>query len=95
MALQTNNSARNFSAMNPCYFRKASGKLFRTIVNQHLVLSVKRTGTKEDKGSTMMLAMWLLWLAKRHILDEVMLSSEKIKPIALSIVELCLAEGIS
>jgi len=27
--------------------------------------------------------------------DEAMLSSEEIKPVALSIVELCLAEGIS
>jgi len=56
-ALQTNNAISNFSAMNPCYFRKASGKSFHTIANRHLVLSAKRTGTKEDKDSTMMLAM--------------------------------------
>jgi len=36
---------------------KASRKPFCTIANRHLVLSVKRTGTKEDKGSTMMLVM--------------------------------------
>jgi len=59
------------------------------------VLSVKSTGTKEDKGITMMLAMWLLWLAKGTSQDEAMLSSEESKPVALSIVELCLAEGIS
>jgi len=40
----------------------------------------------------MILAMWLLRLAKRHVLGQ---SSEEIKPVVLSIVELCLAEGIS
>jgi len=65
--------------MNLCRFRKASGKPFHVIINQHLALSAKRTGT-------MMLAMYV---------DEATLSSEEIKPIALSIVELCLAEGIS
>jgi len=58
-------------------------------------LSAKRAGTKEDKGSTMVLTMWLLWLAKGTSRDKVTLSSEEIKPVALSIVEACLAEGIS
>jgi len=53
--------------MNPYHFRKASGKPFCAITNHGLVLSAKRTGTKEDKGSTMMLAMWLLRLAKWHV----------------------------
>ena len=35
----------------------------------------------------MMLAMWLLQLAKSMFQDEATLSSEEIKPIALSIVE--------
>jgi len=46
---------------------KASRKPYHTIANQHLALSAKRTGIKEDKGSIMMLAMWLLWLVKKHI----------------------------
>jgi len=87
--LQTNNSVRNFSAMNPC---KPVGSHF---TNQHLALSAKRTGTREDKGSTMMPCMWLLQLVKSTSLDEATSSSEEIKPVALSIVELCLAESIS
>ena len=43
----------------------------------------------------MMLAMYLMWLAKGTSQDEVMSSSEEIKPVSLSIVELCLAEDIS
>ena len=43
----------------------------------------------------MMLAMWLLQLAKGTHRDEALLSSEEINPILLSIVELCLDEGIS
>jgi len=54
-----NNSVKNFSVMNPCCFRKASGK----------PIALSR--------------------------DEAMLINEEIKPIAVSIVELCLAEGIS
>jgi len=61
------NSVRNFSAMNPCCFRKANEKLYCAIANQHLALSAKQTGTMKDKGSTMMLAMWLLRLMKRHV----------------------------
>jgi len=75
--------------------RKSGGKPFHAITNRHLALSAKRTGTKEDKGSTMMLTMWLRRLVKGMSRDEVTSSSEEIKPVALSIVELCLAEGIS
>ena len=57
---------RNFSAMNPCHIGEAScsgGKPFRAIAHWYLPLSAKRTGTKEDKGSTMMLAtvVMLYW----------------------------------
>ena len=48
-ALQTNNSVRNFSAMNPCRFGKASGKPFCTIANWHLVLSAKNNWNKEGQ----------------------------------------------
>ena len=46
----------------------------------------------------MILTLQLLRLAKRYFLGqshEAMLSGEEIKPVALYIVELCLAEGIS
>ena len=75
--------------------QKTSGKPFGAIANQHLAFSLKKTKKKEDKGSTVMLAMWLLCLAKSTSRDEAMSSSEEINPIALSIVQLCLAEGIS
>jgi len=91
-----NNSVRNLFAINPHCFRKASGKPYYAIINQHsLALSAKITETKDDNGSTMMLAMLLLQLAKSTSWDEVMSSNEEIKPVALSIVELCLAKGIS
>ena len=52
--------------------------------------------TKQDKGKkSMICALYVLWLAKSKSRDEATLNSEKIKPVALSIVELCLAEGIS
>jgi len=86
-AVQTNNSVRNFSAMNPCRFRKSSGKPFHAIANRHLALSAKRTGTKEDKGNTMMLLCGYCSWGKGMSRDEAMSSSEEIKPVALSIVE--------
>jgi len=49
--------------------------------------------TKEDKGKSMIHALNILQRGMSW--DKVLLSSEEIKPIALSIVELCLAEGIS
>ena len=64
------------------------------IANRHLALSEK-TGTKEDKGSTTMLAKakWLLQSAKRYVSGiKVTLNSEEIKPIPL---HQCLADGIS
>ena len=56
MALQINNSARNFSAMNPGHFRKNMTKQ----VESHIVLSQIlhcQCKEKEDKGSTMILAV--------------------------------------
>ena len=90
-----NNSVRNFSAMNPCHFGKASGEPFCAIANQCLVLSAKRNGTNEDKGSTMMLGMWLLRLTKRHVSRQSDVKQRKNQALALSIVELYLAEGMS
>ena len=75
-ALQTKNSTRNFSAMNPVTTENASkkpdtarGKPYLAIANQHLTLSVKRNAwnTKEDKGKSTIQALYVLQLAKRHV----------------------------
>jgi len=42
----------------------------------------------------MMQALELLWLAKGTSLDEAMLNSEEIKPVAIAIIKLRLSEGI-
>jgi len=52
---------------------------------------------RQNKGSfgrKMMQALQLMWLVKRHVWDEEMLSSEEIRFVSLSIVRLCLCEGI-
>ena len=43
----------------------------------------------------MMCVLYILWLAKRHISRQSDVEREEIKPVVLSIVELCLAGGIS
>ena len=47
--------------------------------------------TEEDTGKSTKNALYILWYAKRH---EATLNSEKIKPVALVVIELCLSEGI-
>ena len=42
----------------------------------------------------MMRALYILRYAKRHVSGQATLSSEKIKPISLAVIELCLPEGI-
>ena len=42
----------------------------------------------------MMHVLYVLWYAKRHV-REVTLNSEKIKPVALAIIKLCLPKGIN
>ena len=73
------NNTRNFSAMNPVTMENAGekhdtarGKPCHAITNQHLALSAKRTGkknwnTKEDKGKSMIRALYVLRLVKQHI----------------------------
>ena len=51
--------------------------------------------TKEDTGKSMKNALYVLWYAKRHLWAEAMSNSEKIKPVALAVIELCLSEGVS
>jgi len=53
----------------------------------------KRTEVKF--GRAMMQASAFLQVAKRHVLDEVMLNCEEIKPVTVATIELCLSEGIS
>ena len=64
--------------------------------NCHLYSKRKRNGaqrrTKESFGRTMMQALELLQLVKRHILGQ---SDVEIKPVAIAIIELCLSESIS
>ena len=85
--------------MSPGHFgikhNKASGKPYRAIANQHLALLAKISGTQKDKGKSMMHVFYILQLAKGASRDEATSNSEEIKPVALSIVELHLAEGIS
>ena len=67
-ALQTNNSARNFTAINPGHFRKLQEKgmikPYNAIVNRYLALLAKRTETQ--KGKSMTHVLYVLQLAKRH-----------------------------
>jgi len=46
----------------------AWGKPYHAIANWHLsIVSEKNWNTKEDKGKSMMHALYALWLAKRDI----------------------------
>ena len=53
--------------------------------------------TKEDTGKSMKNALYVLRYAKRHLFgrSDIKLNSEKIKPIALAIIELRFSECIS
>ena len=51
--------------------------------------------TKEDTGRSMKNALYILQYAKGTSQAEAASNSEKIKPVALAVVELCLSEGIS
>ena len=50
--------------------------------------------TKEDTGKSMKNALYVLWYAKRHCRAEATSNSEKIKPVALAVIELHLSEGL-
>ena len=73
---------------------KASGKAFHAITNQHLALSAKRTELLTQRGIVHDTCIVHTTVGKKSW-DKVMSSSEEIKPVAFSIVELHLAEGIS
>ena len=69
--LQTKNSTRNFFAMNPVATENVDEKHIRNfiapIANQHLVLSAKEL---EGKGNSMIRALYILRLTKRHVLGQ-------------------------
>jgi len=64
--------------------------------NRHPCSKGERNGvqrrTKVSFGRTMMRALELLWLAKKHIPGR---TDVEIKAAAIAIIELCLSEGIS
>ena len=77
-----------------CY----KGKPSRTTTKSTLfAVSKDEWDTKEDTGKSMKNALYVLWYAKRAPLDQAkaMSKSEKIKPVALAVIKLCLSEGIS
>ena len=67
--------------------------------NRHFCGSGERNGkqrkTKLSFGRTMMQTLELLGWQKGMSRDKVMLISEKIKPVAIAVIELCLSECIS
>jgi len=63
--------------------------------NRHFfVVNKDEWDTKEDTGKSMKNALHVQRYAKGTSQAEVTLNSEKIKPVALAIVELCESEGI-
>ena len=64
-----------------------------TTVNQHLGLSAKRDGSQR-RTKSMLCALYVLQYAKGTSRDRAMLNSEKIKPVALVVIESHLPKGI-
>ena len=80
---------------NTNYFHY-EGKPSRAIAKSTLfVVSKDEWDTKEDTGKSMKNAFYILRYAKRHFSAEATSNSEKIKPVAFIVIELCLSEGIS
>jgi len=89
MALQTNNSAENISAMNPDHFSKSMSK---PLGSQIVLLQTKFCivkGRKKYHQDTCYV------LAKRHISGRSDVKQKRNQVCRPSIVELCLVEGIS
>jgi len=60
--------------------------------NQNWYLA-KMNGT--DAGKSMKNALYILLYAKRHLSGWSVVKQQKMRPIALAIIELCLSEGIN
>ena len=69
-----------------------TGKPHHAVANQHFALSAKRTRTQRQVHDACIVCIACGW---HTFWDEAISNSEMIKPVALSIVELCLARGIS
>jgi len=63
--------------------------------NRHFMVNKDEWDTKEGCGKSMKNALHVQQYGKRHLWAEATLKSEKIKPLALAIVELRKSEGIS
>ena len=66
-----NNSVRNLSAMNPIASKNTGENYDKEVTLCYCkftpcVVSKKNWNSKKDKGSTMILEMKLMWLAKMH-----------------------------
>ena len=69
--------------------------MHRTTVNQHLGQSAERNGTqRRTKVSPRCIHCTYCGVPKGMSQDKVTLNSEKIKPVALAVIELRLPEGI-
>ena len=58
-------------------------------LNEHFAVSKDEWDTKEDTGKSMKNALYILQYAKGTCWAEAMSNSEKIKPVALAVIELC------
>ena len=79
-----------------CYEGKPSCAIAKSTL---FAVSKDEWDTKEDTGKSMKNALYVLRYAKRHLfwpkqLAEATSNSEKIKPVAIAIIELRLSEGI-
>ena len=70
-----------------CY----EGKPSRDIAKSTLFAVSKDEWNTKDTGKSMKNALYVLWYAKGTCRAEVTSNSEKIKPIALAVIELCLS----
>ena len=94
---QTENNVRSAPASSALILASHQSHNART-TNRHVCSRGERTEaqrrTKVNFSRTMMQALELPW-QKGTYRDKVMLNSEEIKPVALTIIELRLSEGIS
>ena len=65
-----------------------------TIKSILFAVSKDEWDTKEDTGESMKSALYVRGMPKFTSRAKTMSNSEKIKPVALAIIELCLSEGI-
>ena len=100
-AVRIKNCLKNTSAIeiatmkNTDYFRFEGKPSRARAKSTPFSVSKDEWDTKEDTGKPMKNALHVLRYAKRHLSGRSNINSEKIKPIVLAVIELCLSEGIS